>query len=134
MILVTRRLSFLVCIAAAIIIAAPGNAADDSRTLALITTLSNLNAQGARCGDELDINGYEAISGATCTRFTKNFQASWRDSDLMDKEVAAYMEPLETGDPPCDQACLSTLQHIDQLKTLVHYYLDYIDYLIELEN
>lgn len=134
MMLVARNLSLLVSITTAIIIAAPGYAADDSRARALTATLSNLNALGARCGNELDIQGYKAVAGATCSTFTKNFQASWHSRDSMDTEVDAYMAPLETGDPPCDEACLATLQHIDQLRTLVHYYLDYIDYLKEPEN
>lgn len=113
----------------ALIASAPAQAFDDAALAAEADTLKQVIALGGRCGDRLDVDGRDAIASDACAAYTERFASLWQTRDGLNAEVAALTAPYQNGDRPCDEQCARDLVQLDQLKTMVIYFLDYIDFL-----
>ncbi len=107
----------------------PAHALDDMLLAAQIDTLKQMTALGRRCSDRLDIDGKAAATGGVCGEYAEKFHVLWQSRNGLDGQINDLVAPYRNGGKACDGRCADVLVQIDQLKTTVIYYLDYIDFL-----
>lgn|GEM_PF-3554308 len=100
----------------------------------LITKLAVLVGQADRCGELLNNYGKKALKSPPCEEFHKGFFSEWAGRDELRAILAAEFEAVEQGRRPCDEACSAQLQRIEELRVTLTYYLDYMDFVVEMEQ
>ncbi len=100
---------------------------------ALITKLAILVGHAEQCGDWLNDYGAEALESPACKALLKGFYAEWPDRETLREIIGREYEAVEQGRRPCDSDCADRLQRIEELRVTLTYYLDYVDYMKELQ-
>lgn len=125
-----RRFQTAGLIAAALCgLMAAAHAFDDTVLGAQIRMFERMTALGSRCSERLDVDGKNAVSGGVCGEYTEKFYAQWRSREDLIAQTNELVAPYQNGEKECTGPCAGLLVHVDQLKTTVIYYLDYIDFL-----
>jgi hypothetical protein len=130
-------LSFLAgCLISVSVFAAdvPGETGDDIDYTVMITKLAVLVDQADRCGEFLNNFGKKALKSPPCEEFHKGFYKEWAGRDELRAILAAEFEAVEQGKRACDEACSAQLQRIEELRVTLTYYLDYMDFVVEMEQ
>lgn len=102
---------------------------DDTALDAQMQALTAAIRLGERCGARLDVEGKAGVSSAECVAFTNEFQRLWRTREALNMQVEGLIAPYRDGQRPCDNGCATALVKLDQSKSMVIYYLDYVDFL-----
>jgi len=107
---------------------------DDIDYTIMITKLAVLVEQADRCGEYLNNFGKRALKSPPCEEFHKGFYNEWAGRDELRAILAAEFEAVEQGRRACDDACSAQLQRIEELRVTLTYYLDYMDFVVEMEQ
>ena len=131
-----------IVLSAGLMLAMSAGAADGTRPsgrasivdyTAMITKLAILVGHAEQCGDWLNDYGAEALKSPACKDLQSGFYAEWPDRETLREIIAREYEAVEQGRRPCDSDCADRLQRIEELRVTLTYYLDYIDYMKELQ-
>ena len=96
----------------------------------LIKTLATLTDMAEACGEHMNYFGQKALQGAVCKEFKQEFTNHWASREILELEVADYVDRLEQGQYVCER-CQLMLQRVEELRITVTYYLDYMDFIDE---
>ncbi len=100
----------------------------------LISKLAVLIDPAERCGELLNSFGKRALSAPPCKVFHDGFYKEWPDRDTLRSVLAAEFAAVEQGRRPCDEDCRARLQRIEELRVTLTYYLDYMDFVVEMDQ
>ena len=100
---------------------------------ALIAKLAVLVGHADQCGSWLNDYGADALESPACKDLLNGFYANWPDRDSLREIVANEYAAVEQGLRQCDSDCADRLQRIEELRVTLTYYLDYIDFMKELQ-
>ncbi len=100
---------------------------------ALIAKLAVLVGHADQCGSWLNDYGAEALESPACKDLVNGYYANWPDRDSLRVIVANEYAAVEQGLRQCDSDCADRLQRIEELRVTLVYYLDYIDFMKELQ-
>ncbi len=100
---------------------------------AMITKLAILVGHAEQCGEWLNDYGTEALESPACKELQQGFYGEWGDRDTLREIIAREYRDVEQGRRPCDGDCADRLQRIEELRVTLTYYLDYIDFMKELQ-
>lgn len=101
---------------------------------AMITKLAVLVEQADRCGELLNNYGKKGLKSPPCEEFHNGFYKEWSGRDELRSILASEFEAVEQGRKSCDEACSAQLQRIEELRVTLTYYLDYMDFVVEMDQ
>ncbi len=99
----------------------------------LIATLAVLVGHADQCGTWLNDYGADALESPACKNLIDGFYANWPDRETLRQIVADEYAAVEQGLRACDSDCADRLQRIEELRVTLTYYLDYVDFMKELQ-